>query len=136
MSSRVEFSDSCAIVAQESRMIPATAIDPGSHPFRPPAPAPQPQALGLVGLLSALKRNPLECWTQEHFEKLIVPGGLPIGHVLLVNDPEAIRHVLLDNAANYQKDSLQRRILSAGLGEGLLSAEGERWQIQRRMLAP
>jgi cytochrome P450 len=117
-------------------MIPATAIDLGHHPFRPPAPAPQRQALGLVGLLSALKRNPLECWTQEHFEKLIVPGGLPIGHVVLVNDPEAIRHVLLDNAGNYQKDSLQRRILSAGLGEGLLSAEGERWQTQRRMLAP
>jgi cytochrome P450 len=86
--------------------------------------------------LRALKRNPLECWSQEHFEQPIVSAALPIGRVLVVNEPTAIRHVLLDNAANYQKDTLQRRVLSAGLGDGLLSAEGERWRIQRRTLAP
>ena len=48
---------------------------------------------------------------------------------LLVNDPPAIRHVLLDNAANYRKDAFQRRVLSAGLGDGLLSAEGEQWRM-------
>ena len=47
------------------------------------------------------------------------------------DEPAAIRRVLLDNAANYQKDNLQRRVLSAGLGEGLLSAEGDRWRAQR-----
>lgn len=50
-------------------------------------------------------------------------GGLPFGHVLLVHEPLAIRHVVLDNAANYGKDRMQRRVLSAGLTEGLLSAE-------------
>src|SRR5204862_6524296 len=40
------------------------------------------------------------------------------------------------NAGNYRKDSFQRRVLSAGLGAGLLSAEGERWRAQRRTLAP
>jgi len=83
-----------------------------------------------------LKRNPLECWTQQHFQEPLVSGGLPVGHVILVNDPIAIRRVLLDNASNYEKDSLQRRVLSAGLGAGLLSVEGEQWRTQRRMLAP
>jgi hypothetical protein len=55
--------------------------------------------------------------------------------VLLVHEPHAIRHILLDNAANYRKDRLQRRVLSAGLNEGLLSAEGEQWRLQRRVLA-
>lgn len=72
----------------------------------------------------------------EHFEKPIVTGGLPLKHILLVHEPHAIRHVLLDNAANYQKDSIQRRVLSAGLGDGLLSAENERWRTQRRTVAP
>jgi len=89
-----------------------------------------------MSLLRALKRNPLECWSQEYFEQPIVSTALPIGRVLVVNEPTAIRHVLLDNAANYQKDTLQRRVLSAGLGDGLLSAEGERWRMQRRTLAP
>src|ERR1700683_3992687 len=104
--------------------------------YRPPAPIPQPKQLGLLRLISTLKRNPLECWTQEHFEKPIVAGGLPFKHVLLVHEPRAIRRVLLDNAANYQKDSIQRRVLSAGLGDGLLSAESERWRTQRRTVAP
>jgi cytochrome P450 len=89
-----------------------------------------------IALLRTLKRNPLECWAAEHFERPIVSGGLPIGHALMVHEPGAIRHVLLDNAANYRKDRLQRRVLSAGLSEGLLSAEGEQWRLQRRVLAP
>src|SRR5581483_3230968 len=82
------------------------------------------------------KRNPLECWAQEHFERPIVSAGLPFTRILLVNEPRAIKHVLLDNAANYRKDSIQRRVLSAGLGDGLLSAEDNQWRTQRRILAP
>jgi cytochrome P450 len=104
--------------------------------YRPPAPTPQPKTLGPLGLISTLKRNPLECWARVHFEKPIVAGGLPFKHVLLVHEPAAIRRVLLDNASNYQKDSIQRRVLSAGLGDGLLSAESEQWRSQRRILAP
>ena len=104
--------------------------------YRPPAPVPQPKQLGVLRLISTLKRNPLECWAQEHFEKPVVAGGLPLTHVLLVHEPNAIRHVLLDNAGNYQKDTIQRRVLSAGLGDGLLSAENERWRAQRRTVAP
>jgi len=104
--------------------------------YRPPAPVPRASPLGLFRLIPVLKRNPIECWARDHFEKPLVTGGLPVGHVILVNDPEAIRRVLLDNAANYRKDNLQRRVLAAGLGEGLLSAEGDQWRTQRRTVAP
>src|SRR6266403_4287975 len=104
--------------------------------FSPPAPKPQPRPLKPIALIRTLKRNPLECWAAQHFEQPIVAGGLPVGHALLVHEPTAIRHVLLDNAANYRKDRLQRRVLSAGLNEGLLSAEGEQWRLQRKVLAP
>ncbi len=107
-----------------------------NQPYIPPAPKPQPDKLGLIALLRTLKRNPLECWATQHFEEPIVSGGLPIGHVLLVHEPESVRRVLLDNAANYLKDRFQRRVLSAGLSEGLLSAEGEQWRIQRKVVAP
>src|ERR1700688_3130655 len=104
--------------------------------YCPPAPKPQARPLKPLALIWTLKRNPLECWAARHFEQPIVAGGLPIGHVLLVHEPGAIRHVLLDNAANYRKDRLQRRVLSAGLNDGLLSAEGEQWRLQRRVIAP
>lgn len=104
--------------------------------YYPPAPEPQVRPLGPVGLIRALKRNPLECFTLQHFHSPIVEAGLPVGHVLLVHDPGAIRRVLVDNAANYRKDRMQRRVLSAGLNDGLLSAEADRWRLQRRILAP
>jgi cytochrome P450 len=44
--------------------------------------------------------------------------------------------VLLDNAANYRKSELTRRLLEPGLGRGLLTSEGETWRRHRRIMAP
>jgi cytochrome P450 len=104
--------------------------------YFPPAPTPRSRALGPLSLLATLRRNPIECWTKQHFEEPIVEGGLPFGRVLLVNEPAAVRRVLLENAANYRKDRLQRRVLSAGMKDGLLSAEGAQWRAQRQVVAP
>ena len=56
-------------------------------------------------------------------------SGLSIGRVAVVSDPAAIRRVLLENCDNYQKDWLQRRVLSAGLTGGLLTAECQNWRV-------
>ncbi|HMF20760.1 MAG TPA: cytochrome P450 [Pseudolabrys sp.] len=104
--------------------------------LNPPVPLPRTHALGPIELLRVLAKNPLEAWTSDHFEQPIVMSGLPIGRVAVVNDPAAIRRVLLENRDNYQKDWLQRRVLSAGLTEGLLTAEDHQWRMQRRALAP
>ena len=104
--------------------------------FRPPAPVPQARMPGLIRLLATLGRNPLECWSAEFFERPIARVKLPFLEAVLVHDPDAIRHVLIDNAANYRKDPIQRRILAVGLADGLLSVEGARWDVQRRTLAP
>jgi cytochrome P450 len=104
--------------------------------FHPPAPIPRAKALGPIALLRVLANNPLEAWTAAHFEQPAVTGGLTFGRVVVVNDPAAIRRVLLENCDNYRKDWLQRRVLSAGLTGGLLTAEGHQWKTQRRALAP
>jgi hypothetical protein len=103
---------------------------------RPPAPIPRAQPLGVLSLLKVLATNPLEAWTRKHFEEPVVPGGLPFGRAVVVSEPAAIRRVLLDNPRNYEKDWMQRRILSAGLADGLHSAEGHQWRVQRRAQAP
>jgi cytochrome P450 len=92
--------------------------------------------LGALSLVAALKRNPLECWSARHFEEPAVVHRLPFGRALLVSDPAAIRRLLLENPGGYQKDRLQRTVLSAGMGDGLLAAEGESWRSQRRIAAP
>jgi cytochrome P450 len=90
----------------------------------------------MFDFLAALRTNPLTTWTEDHFEHLIIAGEGALGRITVVHDPAAIRHVLVDNAGNYRKDDLQRRVLAPGLGNGLLTAEGEEWRLQRRTLAP
>ena len=63
-------------------------------------------------------------------------GGLSVGRVAVISDPGAIRRVLMANVDNYQKDWLQRRVLSSVLANGLLSVEADQWKLQRRALAP
>src|SRR3974390_2855461 len=112
----------------------SVAMEPAK--FRPAAPVPRAEGLGTGGPLRTWRDNPLEAWTRPHFEQPIVIARLPFGQVAVVSDPAAIRQVLLDNAANYRKDTLQRRIVSAGFNNGLLMAEVEQWRFQRRTLAP
>ncbi len=108
-----------------------------SHPpIRPPVPVPRKAPLGLWGFIATLRRNPLEIWTEAHFERPIMMGRSFLGERATVSDPAAVRRVLLDNVANYRKDDLQLRLLRPGLGNGLLTAEGEEWRMQRRLLAP
>jgi cytochrome P450 len=46
-----------------------------------------------------------------------------------------VQRVLLDNAANYEKPRLVKRILAPTIGRGLLSSDAELWRAQRKIVA-
>ncbi|KQP55127.1 cytochrome P450 [Methylobacterium sp. Leaf108] len=104
--------------------------------FRPVVPRPLREQPGLFAFLKAARANPITTWLEEHFIRPVVAGEGALGRVTVVSDPALIRYLYVDNAANYRKDDLQRRVLAPGLGNGLLTAEGEEWRLQRRTLAP
>jgi cytochrome P450 len=103
--------------------------------FRPPAPLPRGEHARPLEIARALWRNPIEAWTQKHFEQPVVATRLPFANILVVNDPAALRRVLVENADNYGKDRFQKRMLAV-LSGGLILAEGDQWWRQRRILAP
>jgi cytochrome P450 len=107
-----------------------------SRPFVPPYPRRPLRPRGSLSILLALQRNPIEVWWEGDFERPVSIGRTIFGLRAAAHDPAAVRRVFLDNAANYRKDDLQLRILRPGLGNGMLTAEGEDWRIQRRALAP
>ena len=117
-------------------MAVAGSAVPSSAPFRPPAPRPRTKPLSAVGMIYQLWRNPLEIWSNAHFEHPVLIGRTVLGLRAVVSDPAGVRRVLLDNATNYRKDALQLRVLRPGLGSGLLTVDGEGWRAQRRALAP
>ncbi len=114
----------------------STAGESARRAYRPPAPIPHTERLGAIGLLRQLRANPAAAWGVWHFEEPHVAARTVLGDTVVLSDPAAVRQVLVDNAANYPKDDLQRRILKPGLGEGLLTAEGDTWRRVRRTLAP
>ncbi len=54
----------------------------------------------------------------------------------MLNEPDAIRHVLVANNDNYGRNIGTKRVLQPVLGNGLFLAEGEAWRHQRRTVAP
>jgi cytochrome P450 len=121
---------------------PLQTISPASPPLRfrhrrrPPAPTPSPDKLGLLASYRALRSDGLSVLSADAYECGVdVQRGL-LGEFALVNDPDAIRRVLLDNAANYRKDDLQLAKLEPALGRSLLTTEGADWKFQRRAVAP
>lgn len=53
----------------------------------------------------------------------------------MVRAPAHLEHVLVARQDNYVK-SFQYRLLAVGMGEGLLTNEGESWERQRRLIQP
>ena len=104
--------------------------------FRPWTPPRRTERLSLLPFLWQSWRDPLAIWGEAHFQELYISGQSPLGRSLVVSDPAGVRHVLTDNAANYVKGDLQRRVLGPMLADGLLLTEGEHWRRARRIMAP
>ncbi|WP_394824355.1 cytochrome P450 [Pendulispora albinea] len=58
----------------------------------------------------------------------------PYTYVML-NSPETIKHVLVDNAKNYVK-GVNYKALQLVLGQGLVTSEGDFWRRQRKLAQP
>jgi cytochrome P450 len=100
-----------------------------------PAPVPR-RRLSFFEFVRALRDSAITSYAQEAYESDIVERKMFGRHLFVVNDPAAIKHVLIDNAANYQKTEITRRILEPGLGKGLITSEGDTWRQHRRTMSP
>jgi cytochrome P450 len=56
--------------------------------------------------------------------------------VLFCRDAGLLQHVLQKNQKNYTKSYIQTKDLARYVGKGLLTAEGEHWQKQRKLIQP
>ena len=93
---------------------------PASRHFVPPRPAVPERSLGWYGQLVALRTNALQIWPGEAYTKDVVEQPLLGRKRFLLNGPDAIHHVLVDNIANYRRTSAAIRILRPIVGEGLI----------------
>src|SRR5580658_5871072 len=106
------------------------------RPLVPPSPPRAPETMSTFGRMAAIRNSMIGTWGQRAYEEDIIQGRFLGRSSFILNTPDAIRHVLVDNYENYTRTPAGIRVLRPVLGEGLLIAEGRAWKHQRRTLAP
>lgn len=97
---------------------------------------PGPRGHWLLGSLRERRRDALGFYEQlrrDHGD--IVGFRLGTVPVVMLCHPRHVKHVLLDHPDKYGKGGMPERLRPA-LGNGLLTAEGEFWLRQRRLMQP
>jgi cytochrome P450 len=104
--------------------------------FIPPYP---PRGAGPVapwrGFFGERAKTAVYGWSERAYRDWHITRNV-FGHTVHIPlHPEAVQHVVLDNAANYGKPKLVKQILEPTIGHGLLSSDGELWRSQRKIVA-
>ena len=108
---------------------------PNPPPALPRPPSTARERTQLEAFL-VLRRNPLELWGPAAYQRDVLYGRFLGREQIMLNDPDAIRHVLVANNENYGRNIGTKRVLQPVLGSGLFLAEGAAWRHQRRTVAP
>ncbi|WP_018689590.1 cytochrome P450 [Ahrensia kielensis] len=111
-------------------------MDIKTAPFIPPHPSPRTEPPSRFEVIRTVMRNPLELWGEVSYREPYITAKFLNEKTLIINHPELIKHVLVDNAKNYQMARIRQLILKPILREGLLTAEGDTWKRSRKAMAP
>jgi cytochrome P450 len=123
-------------IADGLNILEASDIPVGRRPLVPPSPPRAPENMTMFGRMAAMRVSPIGSWGQRAYEEDVIQGRFFGRSSFILNTPDTIRHVLVDNYENYVRTPASIRVLRPVLGEGLLIAEGRAWKHQRRTLAP
>lgn len=99
-------------------------------------PAPGPRGWPLIGSLPTFVRDPLAFWGRLASDY----GGVAQYRIgaeqhFLISDPQGIAHVLRYDTVRYYRGKYHD-LLKPAFGEGLLTANGDAWRAQRRLIEP
>jgi cytochrome P450 len=109
-------------------------MEPAVHP---PGPPPRRKGLASIPFMVQFARDPLGFVGRrfaQYGDIYYAPSdGVPL---YVIRHPDHIAQVLLHGAGKFGKGHTAFDRLSAVLGQGLLTTEGEVWKRQRRMVQP
>ena len=110
---------------------------PKNTPQRAPSTPAQHLPPTPVGSVRELVRNPLNYFLTmtRQYGDIICYRPAP-DTAYLINHPDYIRHVLVDNHQDYSKDTYSNQAFKLAIGPGLINFEGDAWLRQRRLMQP
>ncbi|MEP3231583.1 MAG: cytochrome P450 [Hyphomicrobiales bacterium] len=103
--------------------------------YRPPAPEPADWKQILWRIFVSGKNDILQYIPEKAFK--IFMGTAPFTSkrsIYIVNDPNMIRHVMIDKVDDYPKSDLVTDSLMPLLGDSIFTVSGDKWKRQSRMI--
>lgn len=114
----------------------ASRIEYGTPIWPAPPSPPSPPGSLILGHMAEGWRHPLEL-----FARCVAEYG-PITRLrfgtssyYLINDPDLVHHVFVENPRNYKKSRNYRGLRNV-IGDGLFTSEGDTWRRQRKLAQP
>ncbi len=105
--------------------------------FTPPYPMrPRDYGRPWQGFFGERLKNVIYGWPDKAFDIPYLRRDVMGYRIHFAFDPDMIGHVLLEHKENYIRPGIAQRIMAPVIGNGLLSAEGEDWRKQRKIVAP
>lgn len=113
--------------ASDAAVMPSPIL---ASPPRPPRP------LSTIPFLRTVTANTVAICDEALFDEWVVVRRYGFVPTVFVNDPAAIRRVLVDAAQDYPRHPAIRRLYAAEIGTGTIASDGEVWERHRRVAAP
>lgn len=97
---------------------------------------PRPGLAGALRLIGQARADFLSIWRESDYAAKVDEMRLFGRQIVLVNAPDAIRHVVAKRHDNYERKSPQmRRALEHLIGDGLFISDGETWRSRRPLVS-
>jgi cytochrome P450 len=108
----------------------------GPNWFIPAHPEPRVGPFSAIERLLSARRSLIEAFHEDDYVSGCTSMPVLGRRVVLVNSPEAIKHVMVTNHDNYQRKSPQlRRAIKPLVGDGLFISDGELWKSRRPLVS-
>lgn len=92
--------------------------------------------LQTLALLRRTVRNPMDSWPPQVYTHDLVRTRFLKRTNYFVTAPDLIQQVMVQEHEKLVKAEPMRRALEPALGQGILTSEGARWRLHRRIAAP
>ena len=103
--------------------------------YRPPAPVPTSMTSLVWRIFSSRKNDILHYIPEKAFNIFMGKApGTSKRAIYLINDPNMIRHVMIDKVDDYPKSDLVTDSLMPLLGDSIFTVSGDKWKRQNRMI--
>lgn len=104
--------------------------------FQPPLPHSRPAGAGWLTRWRLARRDLFSAAPARLYRAWMAEMRAPFTRSFLINQPDLVRHVLIEKAGDFPKSTLLADALADLLGASVFVTNGDTWRRQRRIIDP